>query len=145
VTAGGALAPGVWAFDLDGTLIGSIRSERLRPGAAELLRALNARGIACVVWSAGGADYARRKAEQLGFAPMCDAWYAKADRDALGRYRVDHFAADHLPDVFVDDVPGDMPSGARVIAVRQFFGGNADDDSLTTILHDIDRHTRDGC
>ena len=59
-------ASGTWAFDVDGTLIGSIRSDRLRPGAAELLAALVERGVTCVLWSAGGDEYAARKAREHG-------------------------------------------------------------------------------
>ena len=56
----------VWLFDVDGTLVGSVRSDRLRPGAQELLNELDGRGVTCVLWSAGGAAYARRMAQQHG-------------------------------------------------------------------------------
>ena len=49
----------VWIFDVDGTLIGSIRSEITRPGALELLTALRDRSDICLCWSAGGDTYAR--------------------------------------------------------------------------------------
>lgn len=39
----------VWAFDVDGTLIGSIRSGVLRPAGCELLTALAARGVLAVL------------------------------------------------------------------------------------------------
>ena len=124
----------VWAFDLDGTLIGSIRNDRLRPGTGELLTALGERHITCVLWSAGGAAYAERKAREHGIADAFAAFYDKAQRDSDRRYVVDHFAPEHFPDVFVDDSPGDLAAGAHVIRVRQFLGGNDADRSLLDLL-----------
>jgi phosphoglycolate phosphatase-like HAD superfamily hydrolase len=124
----------VWAFDLDGTLIGSVRSDRLRPGAGELLWALRHRGATCVLWSAGGVDYAERQAAAHGIDCHFDAVYAKSGRGADGRYRIDHFAADHRPTTFVDDAPHDLPRGARIVAVRQFLGGNHADRELDQVL-----------
>lgn len=129
-----------WAFDVDGTLIGSIRSDRLRPGAPELLGALVERGVTCVLWSAGGSDYAARKAEQHGIACYVAATYAKERRDSHGRYVVDHFDPAHRPDVFVDDVTDDMPLGATVIAVSQFLGGNSADAALERVHDELARH-----
>ena len=47
---------------------------------------------------------------------------------------IDHFLPSHRPDVFVDDVPGDLPAGATVVAVSQFFGGNSADGALVRVL-----------
>jgi phosphoglycolate phosphatase-like HAD superfamily hydrolase len=124
----------VWAFDLDGTLIGSIRNDRLRPGARELLAALGEHDVTCVLWSAGGARYAERKADEHGIGHAFAAFYAKAERDVEQRYRVDHFAPEHVPDVFVDDSPRDVPAGAHVIRVPQFMGGNDADRGLRDLL-----------
>jgi hypothetical protein len=129
-----------WAFDIDGTLIGSIRSDRLRPGARELLARLSERGVLCVLWSAGGDAYAARKAREHRIQDHVVACYSKTARDAHGRYVVDHFDRAHRPDVFVDDVPGDLPLGATVIAVSQFFGGNAADRGLWRVLDALDQH-----
>lgn len=123
----------VWAFDVDGTLIGSIRSDRTRPGARELLEELDRRGVVVVVWSAGGEDYARRMASRHGFDDVVAAFYGKDGRGTDGRYLTDHFADEHRPLVFVDDVPDDLPHGARVVRVPQFFGSNNADASL----HDV--------
>jgi phosphoglycolate phosphatase-like HAD superfamily hydrolase len=133
-------AAGTWAFDVDGTLIGSIRSDRLRPGTTELLGALAARGVTCVLWSAGGDDYAARKAREHGIDHLVAACYSKDRRDADGRYVVEHFRSAHLPDVFVDDVPGDLPSAAAVVAVSQFFGSNTADGALVRVLDALDQH-----
>ena len=128
----------VWAFDLDGTLIGSVRSERLRPGAAELLDALAGHGVECILWSAGGADYARRRAGEHGLADRFVEYYAKAMRDHSTRYVVDHFDIAHRPDVFVDDSPIDLPIHARVVPVPQFIGGNTADRALFDVIDALD-------
>jgi long-chain acyl-CoA synthetase len=128
----------IWAFDLDGTLIGSVRSEQLRPGAVELLDALAARRVVCVLWSAGGATYARSKARDHGLDGRFVAFYTKALRDVSARYVVDHFDIAHRPDVFVDDSPIDLPVDARVVSVPQFIGGNVADRFLFDVLDDLD-------
>lgn len=130
----------IWAFDLDGTLIGSIRGDRLRPGAVELLAALAERGATCVMWSAGGGDYAERKAREHGIDDHFAGFYSKADRDAGARYRVDHLPLRHRPHVFVDDSPVDLPLDATVIAVSQFLGGNDADHALFAVLMGLERH-----
>jgi hypothetical protein len=127
----------VWAFDVDGTLVGSIRSEILRPGAIELLTELNRRGVRVVLWSAGGDDYARRVAQRHGIDHHFSAFYAKAGRDSFARYTVDHFAEIDRPSVFVDDVPIDLPVGASVVAVQQFMGNNPYDGALAVVLSQL--------
>jgi long-chain acyl-CoA synthetase len=129
----------VWAFDVDGTLIGSIRSDRLRPGAVELLTELGARRIPRVLWSAGGADYAARMARKHEIDSHFVGFYAKLDRGSDGRFHVDHLASDHMPSTFVDDAPDEVPSGARVIRVPPFLGGNMADSDLRGVLADLDR------
>lgn len=124
----------VWAFDVDGTLIGSIRSEILRPGAPELLVRLGALGVTCVLWSAGGGDYARRMAAAHRIDTRFAAFHAKGGRDAEARYTTDHFGEHHRPDVFVDDSPSDLPAHCTVLAVPQFMGGNPADGALWTVL-----------
>jgi long-chain acyl-CoA synthetase len=123
-----------WVFDLDGTLIGSVRSDQLRPGAAELLDALADHGVDCVLWSAGGADYARGKAREHGIEDRFVAYYAKQARDESARYMIDHFDDVHHPDAFVDDSPIDLPLDANVVPVPQFIGGNAADRALFDVL-----------
>jgi phosphoserine phosphatase len=127
----------VWAFDVDGTLIGSVRSDVTRPGAGALLDELCRRSVTCVLWSAGGEEYARRMARSHGLDQAIAAYYAKRDRDALSRYVVDHFADHHRPDVFVDDAPRDVPGDATVVPVPQFIGGNAADRVLWGLLAEL--------
>ena len=133
-----------WAFDVDGTLIGSIRSDRLRPGAAELLAALVDRGQTLMLWSAGGAEYAQRMADAHGIAHHFAAFYAKADRGIDNRYLVEHFDPRHRPQVFVDDSPIDLSIDAVVIEVSQFLGGNPADEALWQLIADLDEHLARG-
>jgi long-chain acyl-CoA synthetase len=129
-----------WAFDVDGTLIGSIRSDRLRPGAADLLARLVERGVAIVLWSAGGAGYARDMADHHGIGHYFAGFYAKQDRDEHKRYSVDHFAAEHHPIVFVDDSVIDLPLGSRMVEVSQFLGSNDADEALVRLAANLDHH-----
>jgi phosphoglycolate phosphatase-like HAD superfamily hydrolase len=129
-----------WAFDVDGTLVGSIRSNALRPGAVDLLMALAGRGVDCVLWSAGGAEYAHLMAVRHRIDVHFVACYAKAGRDADGRYLTDHFADADQPTVFVDDSPADLPINAQIIPVPQFLGNNPHDRGLVVVLADLDQH-----
>jgi hypothetical protein len=133
----------VWAFDVDGTLIGSIRSDVLRPGANELLEALGWLGVSCILWSAGGKDYAQRMAERHGIAEAFVAFYAKDVRDVHSRYTVVHVASEHRPHVFVDDVPTDLPSDVPVLSVPQFMGGNPADTAFSSVLEQLTEHLRE--
>ena len=131
---GGSESAEVWAFDLDGTLIGSVRSDVLRPHAVTLLHELARREVTCVLWSAGGSAYARRHAIAHGIETSFAAFYGKVERDDHRRYVTDHFAPAHLPLIFVDDAPQDIPLGATVIAVPQFIGGNPADSALVPLI-----------
>lgn len=124
----------VWVFDVDGTLIGSIRSDRLRPGVEELLEILRARGSTLVVWSAGGAEYAERMLAQFDLAHYFSAFYDKDARGPDGRYVVDHMLPEHRPGTLVDDYPREVTERGRVIGVRQFLGGNPLDSGLREAL-----------
>jgi phosphoglycolate phosphatase-like HAD superfamily hydrolase len=124
----------VWVFDVDGTLIGSVRSDRLRPGVEELITTLEASNTTLVVWSAGGAEYAERMLGQFGLAHRFRAFYHKETRNAAGRYQVDHMHPEHRPGTLVDDYPGEVTERGRIIGVRQFLGGNPADDGLREAL-----------
>ena len=123
-----------WAFDVDGTLIGSIRSDRLRPGARPLLEALARQGVSCVLWSAGGRDHALAMARRHELDHLFVGYYAKAERDERAHYRTDHLAPDHQPHVFVDDSPVDLSPTETVVSVPQFLGGNLADRALFDLL-----------
>ena len=124
----------VWVFDVDGTLIGSVRSDVLRPGAMELLDRLRDAGATLVVWSAGGAGYAKNMLAQFRIDHYFAAFYGKDRRGPDGRYLVDHLRPEHRPGTLVDDYPGDVPDGPRVIRVSQFLGGNPHDTGLQGVL-----------
>lgn len=124
----------VWLFDVDGTLIGSVRSDTLRPGAMELLDRLRDAGATLVLWSAGGADYARNMLAQFHLDHYFAAFYSKDRRGPDGRYMVDHLRPEHRPGTLVDDYAGDVPTAPRVIGVSQFLGGNPHDQGLNGAL-----------
>jgi phosphoglycolate phosphatase-like HAD superfamily hydrolase len=126
----------VWVFDVDGTLVGSVMPAVLRPGARELLAALRDRGACAVVWSAGGADYARETMSRHGLEEFFDGFYGKDVRDDDRRWDVGHFAERHEPTLFVDDTPEDLPLGARVVAVAPFIGANPSDRWLVSIVEE---------
>ncbi len=124
----------IWLFDVDGTLIGSVRSDVLRPGAIELLDRLRDAGTTPVLWSAGGAEYAKNMLAQFGIDHYFAAFYSKDRRGSDGRYVVDHLRPEHRPGTLVDDYPGDVPDQPRVIGVPQFLGGNPHDTGLDRAL-----------
>lgn len=113
------MATPVWVFDVDGTIIDSLTGSSIRPGTVEALAWLRAEGRVVLLWSAGGADYARDRAAQHGIDGYFDGFFDKADRDGGGRY-VAPFLADLGIATFVDDRPEDMPAGAQVIAVSPY-------------------------
>lgn len=125
---------GAWIFDVDGTLIGSIRSNQLRPGVRELLETLKESGTTLVLWSAGGGNYAERMLAQFELSHFFSGFYAKEERCERGLYRIDHLAPKHQPDTFVDDYPHEVPDHGRVIGVPQFLGGNPHDKGLERAL-----------
>lgn len=81
--------PFVVFVDIDDTLVRSFGSKRI-PMAAMIarVRSLHEEGATLYAWSSGGADYARRSAEELGVADCFVAFLPK-------------------PDVFVDDMAVD--------------------------------------
>ena len=121
----------VWVFDVDGCIVDSLTGTSLRPGTRELLEHLRReRGRRVIVWSAGGGEYAERRAREAGIDHLADAFHAKEQRDAAGRYRTDHFLADPGLAVFVDDRPEDLPVGVSVVAVSPYLAANPHDRGL---------------
>jgi phosphoglycolate phosphatase-like HAD superfamily hydrolase len=126
----GSSAEPVWAFDVDGCLLDSHTGTSLRPGAAELLAHLNAQGVATVLWSAGGADYARHRATSVGVEQLFGAFLGKDERGPDGRYLIAHLADPAAEIVFVDDRPEDLPLGAEVVAVSPYLAPSRHDRGL---------------
>lgn len=124
----------VWAFDIDGTIIGAIRSDVLRPNVRTVFEAIIANGSLVVLWSAGGAEYAERMAVRHTVDDLVHAYFAKPDRSGAPYYSVDHIPNDLRPHVFVDDSPSDLPPHWDVIAVDQFMGSNQRDSGLDVVL-----------
>jgi hypothetical protein len=122
----------VWVFDLDGCLIDALTGARLRPGAATLLGDLRAVADRLLLWSAGGAGYARRRAEAVGIAHLFDDIHDKDERSSDGCY-VAAFVSDLSAAVFVDDTPGDVPRAATVIPVRPYLAPHDHDRGLDVV------------
>jgi phosphoglycolate phosphatase-like HAD superfamily hydrolase len=122
-----------WVFDVDGTLIDAMTGRSLRPLANELLAHLSTAGVTLILWSAGGADYARRRAEEHGVDHWFSRFLAKQGRDDVGRYLTSSFLTGHDDVVFVDDMPNDLPIGANVIGVRPYIAANTHDRGLDVV------------
>ena len=132
----------IWAFDIDGTIIGAIRSDVLRPNVREVFEALIANDARVLLWSAGGADYAERMAVRHGIEDLVHAYFGKPDRSGAAHYAVEHIPEHIRPTVFVDDSPSDLPPHWDVIAVDQFMGSNMHDRGLAVILQRLDQGNR---
>jgi long-chain acyl-CoA synthetase len=124
----------VWVFDVDGCLVDAMSGRSLRPLAGELLDELRGRGVAIVLWSAGGAEYARRKAAGVGVAAYVSAFYAKTMRDGSGRWTTADFAPEHRAATFVDDLPAEAPREPRLIGVSPYIAENAHDRGFADAL-----------
>ncbi|MET7770873.1 HAD family hydrolase [Nocardia sp. NPDC005366] len=127
----------VWAFDVDGCLIDLLGGASLRPHARELLTALNERGVRCVLWSGGGARWAQGKATQFGLGELLDGYYGKPSRGPDGRWRFDHLPQRHRPAVCVDDSPGEVPLGVRIIGVSPYTAPNDHDQEFVRLCAQI--------
>jgi long-chain acyl-CoA synthetase len=119
----------LWVFDVDGCLVDSLTGTSLRPGAVELVTHLRRRGCSVLLWSAGGAEYARQRAAEHGVASLFDGFHGKEVRDQTGRY-IPGFVVDLGTTVFVDDRPEDMPLGANVVAVAPYLVDDRHDRGL---------------
>jgi len=122
-----------WVFDVDATLVDAITGSSLRPGAQDLLVSLRAEGCRIVLWSAGGAAYARRRATQHGIAHLFDAYEAKDARDGAGKLNVAGVVDEPAAAVFVDDQPEDLPDHVQVIAVPPYLAHRPSDRCLTSL------------
>ena len=61
--------PSVIFIDVDDTLVRSVGSTRIpMPEVIRQVRRLHENGHMLYLWSSGGADYARRSAEELGIS-----------------------------------------------------------------------------
>jgi hypothetical protein len=90
-----------------------------------------------VWWSAGGGDYARQRAQEVGAVDLVDAFHGKDERGPDGRFLAEHVAADASAVVFVDDRPEDVPAGARVVIVSPYLVANPHDRGLERALRAV--------
>ncbi|TDC72020.1 HAD family hydrolase [Actinomadura sp. GC306] len=123
-----------WLFDVDGTLLDSVTGTSLRPLARELLAGLRELDVPVLLWSAGGADYARRRAESAGIADLVTAVHVKAERDGRGHWVLPALPPEHAPAVLVDDLPHEVPPVGEVVGVPPYVGPNPHDTALAALL-----------
>lgn len=122
-----------WVFDVDATLFDGLAATTLRPGARALLAHLSSLGKTVILWSSGGADYARRRALDTGVAHHVDRFAGKGPLHD-GRHRTPAWIADTDRAVFVDDRPHELPAGVRTIEVRPYLAPNPHDRELDAII-----------
>lgn len=142
------MRPTAWVFDVDGSIIDALSGNVLRPRTRDVFLALRGRGHDIVLWSAGGDDYARRKARQHGLDDLVAAYHDKSERDADGCWIADAILQVYDVEAFVDDLPHELPrrlpSGSRVVAVRPFIGGSPHDRGLRDALGPLGIHIPEG-
>lgn len=124
----------VWVFDVDGCLVDSMTGTSLRPGARQALDHLRGRGHSLLLWSAGGADYARQRAVQHGIHDLFDGFYGKDERDGAGYYRVTHLHTAPGRLVFVDDRTDDIAPIWERVAVSPYIAGDPGDREMQRFL-----------
>ena len=122
-----------WVFDVDGCLVDSLTGSSLRPGARALLAHLAGRGTRVILWSAGGDEYARARAEQFEVDDCVDEFHAKAGGDRKGHYLTDRLGVEVGHVVFVDDRPEDLAEGLDVRAVSPYLSDDRHDRGLEDI------------
>ncbi len=130
--AGGPLDVDSWVFDVDGCLVDSLTGTSLRPGARALLGHLG-RVSRVILWSAGGGDYARGRAEQFGVDGHVSDYFPKEGRDAAGCYLTGHLPVDPRRAVFVDDRPEDLAPGLEVLSVSPYLSEDPHDRALLAV------------
>ena len=91
--------PSVIFIDVDDTLVRSVGSTRIpMPEVIRQVRRLHENGHMLYLWSSGGANYARRSAEELGISECFQAFLPKPsayiDDQAVHKWR---FCTHFLP------------------------------------------------
>lgn len=122
-------ARAIW-FDCDGCLVDALTGTTERAGARKLLGRIRQHGGAVVVWSAGGAQHARRRMELTALSPLVDAVMSKGPRGSDGRWTLPTHPASLAPLAFVDDQPTDAPATITTIRVPPFIGPKDHDRAL---------------
>ena len=125
--------PRTWVFDVDGCIVDSLTGRSLRPGVRELLSQMRAHGDRLLLWSAGGAEYARGRAVEHGIVDLFDGFHGKDQRDGHGRYEVSALGTPLRSLLFVDDQPGELPIGSDFVAVSPYIAANAHDRGIRPV------------
>ncbi len=124
--------PRCWVFDVDGCLVDSLTGTSLRPGARDILEHL-AGHTQVFLWSAGGADYARDRAEQFRVDHLVSGYFSKEGRDADGCYLTTLLPVCRGTAVFVDDRPEDLAAHLDVLAVSPYLADDRHDRGLEQV------------
>lgn len=130
---GSDLLTTTWVFDVDACLFDSLTGTSLRPGAREILTGLVERSCRVMLWSAGGAAYAHRRAETHEVSQLFEGFYDKKARDGDGRYSCEAVREDLNRFVFVDDRPEDVPFRGECIAVSPYVAPSVHDRGLAPV------------
>lgn len=118
---------------MDGCLVDSMTGTSLRPGAREALARLVACGHVLVLWSAGGAKYARQRAVEHQIDHLFSEFHGKEQRDDSGCYSVSHLPEDVSRLVFVDDHPEDLPPSCAGMALSSYIVANPADSEMSRV------------
>ena len=127
---------GTWVFDVDGCLVDGLTGRSLRPGTVELLASVRQANHLALLWSAGGAAYARMRAEEHAIDGWFAGFFGKDRRDHTGHYVVDHLGAAG-PIVFVDDHPEDLDTSHQLIGVPSYLRDDAHDRGLQPLIDQL--------
>ena len=130
---GGQAEADCWVFDVDGCLVDSLTGTSLRPGARDLLEHLGGSGCRIILWSAGGDDYARHRAEQFAVDDLVSGYFGKEDRDGEGCYWMGQLPVRRHRCVFVDDRPEDLAHQLEVVAVSPYLSDDPHDRGLEAV------------
>jgi hypothetical protein len=117
-------------FDVDGCVIDSLTGSSVRPRDVELFGFLRERGATVVLWSAGGEEYARARACQLGVEGLVDSFHTKDARDPDGRRTVDHLGITLDASTFVDDRDDEISPAYRAVIVSPYLAPDPHDRGL---------------
>jgi hypothetical protein len=126
----GVALPSTWVFDVDGCVIDSLSGSSVRPLAAELFTFLREHGVAIVLWSAGGEEYALARAREVGVEALVDSCHAKQGRDRDGRRTIDHLGVVAETTTFVDDRDDEIPEALRSVIVSPYLAPDPHDRGL---------------
>jgi long-chain acyl-CoA synthetase len=123
-----------WIFDVDGCLVDSLTGSSLRPRARRLLEHLAVHRCTVLLWSAGGAAYARGVAEVFDLTGLVTSFHGKERRDVGGSYETGHLPFGGGRAVFVDDHPEDLSRQLDVMGVSPYLSHDPHDLGLQNVL-----------